>query len=149
MARKIYWGIAYSMIDFIKAIGKMDYNEFKALWANPTKKANFYLFLTDLIFMSLIMWMIYAVFLSEENKEELGALGHLGAMALYTSFQDGPIQNIVAQFAGDLNPPAYSIIKNIVNQSTAVITGDKNLWEGATSTFGFMSDLKYIGDKLD
>ena len=66
-----------------------------------------------------------------------------------TSFQDGPIQNIVAQFAGDLNPPAYSIIKNIVNQSTAVITGDKNLWEGATSTFGFMSDLKYIGDKLD
>jgi hypothetical protein len=73
------------------------------------------------------MWMIYAVFLSEENKEELGALGHLGAMALYTSFQDGPIQNIVAQFAGDLNPPAYSIIKNIVNQSTAVITGDKNL----------------------
>ena len=41
-------------------------------------------------------------------------------MALYTSFQDGPIQNIVAQFAGDLNPPAYSIIKNIVNQSTAV-----------------------------
>lgn len=142
-------GIAYSMIDFLKAIGKMDYNEFKALWANPTKKANFYLFLTDLIFMSLIMWMIYAVFLSEENKEELGALGHLGAMALYTSFQDGPIQNIVAQFAGDLNPPAYSIIKNIVNQSTAVITGDKNLWEGATSTFGFMSDLKYIGDKLD
>ena len=99
--------------------------------------------------MSLIMWMIYAVFLSEENKEELGALGHLGAMALYTSFQDGLIQNIVAQFAGDLNPPAYSIIKNIVNQSTAVITGDKNLWEGATSTFGFMSDLKYIGDKLD
>ncbi len=77
--------------------------------------------------MSLIMWMIYAVFLSGETKEELGALGHLGAMALYTSFQDGPIQNIVAQFAGDLNPPAYSIIKNIVNQSTAVITGDKNL----------------------
>ena len=24
-------GIAYSMIDFLKAIGKMDYNEFKAL----------------------------------------------------------------------------------------------------------------------
>ena len=142
-------GIAYSIVDFGNALRKMDLNEFKAMWANPTKKANFYLMLTDLIFMSLIMLMIHAVFLSGEAKEELGPLGHLGTMALYTSFQDGPIYNIIAQFAGDLNPPAYSIVKNVVNQSTAVITGDKNLFDAATSTFGFMSDLKYIGDKLN
>jgi hypothetical protein len=77
--------------------------------------------------MGLMMLLIQAVFLSGDSKEDLGALGTVGAMALYTSFQDGPINNIIMSMGRDLNPPAYSIIKNIYKQTMNVVTGDQNL----------------------
>lgn len=141
-------GIAYSMWSMGAKLAKLDFQGLKEIWANPTKRANFYLFLTDMIFMGLMMLLIQAVFLSGDSKEDLGALGTVGAMALYTSFQDGPINNIIMSMGGDLNPPAYSIIKNVYKQTMNVVTGDQNLWDGAVNTFGVLSPLKYLSDQL-
>lgn len=38
-------GILYSLWDFGKALAHWDTAELKKLWANPTKKANFKIFL--------------------------------------------------------------------------------------------------------
>jgi hypothetical protein len=37
----------------------------------------------------------------------------MAAMALYTSFSDGPITQLLSSMGGDLNPPMYSQVKGI------------------------------------
>lgn len=133
-------GITYSIFSFIKAFYKLDYKGLKELWKNDTKRANFYLFLNDMIFMSILMWIINAFWLSD-NKDT-NPISRTMATAMYTSFSDGPIHQVIASMFGDLNPPALGIIKNIMNNTSAMITGDKNAWEAATGTFGALKNFK-------
>lgn len=141
-------GMAYSIIDFGKTLGKLDFKSFQELWKNDTKRANFYLFLHDMIWMSILMMIVKALWLSEDS-EDLGPVGHMFTTAMYTSFADGPIHEIATSMFGDLNPPAWGIVKNLYNQTSGVITGDKNLWDAATGSFGMLNDLRYIGNKLE
>lgn len=134
-------GIAYSMIDFGQALIKMDKEELNRLWKNDTKRANFYLFLTDMILMSIMMRIIYSLFLSDDS-EELGPLGSITANALYTSFSDGPITELIASMGGDLNPPMYSQVKSMYNNTISMITGDKSVGQWLTGTFGAARDFK-------
>lgn len=140
-------GIAYSIISFGKTLYKLDFNGFKELWKNPTKRANFYLFLHDMIWMSILMWIVKALFLSGE--EDLGPVGHLVGTSLYTSFSDGPITSIMSSMFGDLNPPMHSIVVNLYKQTSGIITGDVNLFDAGVNSFGALNSLKYIGDQLE
>ena len=140
-------GMAYSIASFGKKLYKLDFKGLQELWKNDTKRANFYLFLHDMILMSILMMIVKACWLSEDN--ELGPIGHMFGTAMYTSFSDGPIHQVVTSMLGDLNPPAWGIMKNIYSNASGVITGDKNLFEGMTGTFGVLNDLKYIGNKLE
>lgn len=139
-------GMLYSMASFGKAIYKLDYKGLKELWKNDTKRANFYLFLHDMVWMSILMAIMRAIM---SNTEEMGPAEHMIETAMYTSFSDGPIHEVMQSMFGDLNPPAVGVIKNIFNNTSAVITGDKNLFEGLTGTFGMLNDLRYIGNKLE
>ena len=56
-----------------------------------------------MILMSIIMWLIYSLLLSD--KEDLSPIESTTANALYTSFSDGPITELIASMGGDLNPP--------------------------------------------
>lgn len=140
-------GMLYSIFDFGKKLYKLDYKGLQELWRNDTKRANFYLFLNDMIFMSILMWIIKACWLSEDN--ELGPIGHMFGTAMYTSFSDGPIHQVATSMFGDLNPPAWGIMKNIFSNTSDMITGDKNVFEAATGTFGMLGDLKYIGNQIE
>lgn len=140
-------GMLYSMWSFTKALAKMDINEWKALWANETKRANFVTFCTDMIWMAIMMWIIAAIFMGD--KEEQTPLAHGLTSAVYNSFADGPIINIIASMGGDLNPPSYSIVKNLCKQTWSVLTGDKSVFDGLTNSIGALNDFKYVTNQLD
>lgn len=106
-------GIAYSMIDFSKKLATLDYRGLQELWQNDIKRANLKLFLTDMIWMSIMMWLITAMFSTLKEENEYGPVSHLFESALYNSFADGNIYTILSSMGGDLNPPSYSIIKNL------------------------------------
>lgn len=138
-------GMLYSMWDFTKAAWTMDWKKLKELWGNQTKQANFKLFLWDMIFMSIAMWIIDALFLSNDDIE-LGAGGHMAATALYTSFSDGPIWGVLGSMFGDLNPPMYTNAKNLVLNTWQALSGKKDISKALYSSFGALGDLKYATD---
>ena len=136
-------GMLYTMWSFGENLVKWDQEALKEFWKHPTKRANLYLMLNDFVFMSLMMWLVKSLFLSEDSPE-LGALGHLGASALYTSFSDGPIWSVGESMFGDLNPPMYSTIKSIWSNTCSAITGKKGVFESVVNTFGVLKPLKEV-----
>lgn len=140
-------GIAYSMFDFGRALIKMDTQELKELWANDTKRANFYLFLNDMVLYSILMAILGSLFFGEEDTEWTPGT-HMAAMALYTSFSDGPITQLLSSMGGDLNPPMYSQVKGIWDNSKDVIFGDMPINKYLTKSFGALRDLEYTAKAL-
>ena len=136
-------GIAYSMWDFGHSLVKMNSQDLKELWKNDTKRANLFLFINDMILMSIIMAAIQALLLDNEEIEWNPGT-HMMAMALYTSFSDGPITQLLSSLGGDLNPPMYSQVKNLYRNTVNVITGDMKISEYFTGTFGALRDLEYL-----
>lgn len=135
-------GILYSMLSFGESIWHLDFKEFRELWQNDTKRANFWLFFIDMGVMSALMMLIMA--LIEEREEAPGPINHLIESAMYQSFSDGPILNIAQAFMGDLNPPAYLQMKNMYRQFTKLLTGNSTAFDFMTNTVGALSDLKYL-----
>jgi hypothetical protein len=133
-------GIMWSMFSYLKALSTLNTSEFNKLWKDDIKRANLFLFLHDMLLMLLLGLLVKALFSWDDIKEEPW-IKRWTASALYGSFQDGPVQNIIGGMIRDLNPPAYSIFKNMFNNVGDVITGDKNLWEGVTSNFGALREL--------
>ena len=133
-------GIMWSMFSYLKALSTLNTSEFNKLWKDDIKRANLFLFLHDMLLMLLLGLLVKALFSWDDIKEEPW-IKRWTASALYGSFQDGPVQNIIGGMIGDLNPPAYSIFKNMFNNVGDIITGDKNLWEGVTSNFGALREL--------
>lgn len=66
------------------------------------------------------------------------------AMALYTSFSDGPITQLLSSMGGDLNPPMYTTVKSMYNNSVNLFTGDMEISKYLTGTFGALRDLEYL-----
>lgn len=62
-------GILYSLWDFGKALVHWDTAELKKLWANPTKKANFKIFLWDMIWMHILMAIVGSLILYNDEVE--------------------------------------------------------------------------------
>jgi hypothetical protein len=63
---------------------------------------------------------------------------------LYTSFQDGPIDQIVESMFSDLNPPMMSQVQNIFQQAGNLVTGDQGLGDSIVNTFGVLAPLKHL-----
>lgn len=140
---KFMEGIAYSMWDFGNALAKMNTQDLKELWKNDTKRANFYLFLIDMALMSAIMAVIQALLLDNDEIEWTPS-SHMLAMALYTSFSDGPITQLLSSMGGDLNPPMYTTVKSMYNNTVNLVTGDMEISKYLTGTFGALRDLEYL-----
>ena len=107
----------------------MNTQDLKELWKNDTKRANFYLFLIDMLLMSAIMAVIQALLLDNDEIEWTPS-SHMLAMALYTSFSDGPITQLLSSMGGDLNPPMYTTVKSMYNNTVNLVTGDMEISNG-------------------
>ena len=141
-------GIAYSMCSFGKALLTMDTNKWNELWANPTKRANFKLFLHDMIWSSLIMWIIQQVFLTPSEGEEISSIQNFIGTTLYMSYMDGPIHSVLSGMVGDLNPPSYTISKKIFNNALSILSGSENAAENALRSFGALKSFTYVGSNF-
>ena len=132
-------GMAYSMLDFGKALYHMDFQKFKELWANPTKRANFKLFLNDMVWMSIIAAIISA--LLGDNDETVW--GHALVVPTIQALGDGNIYTIAKSMVGDINPAIMSQGSKIINNTWDLITGQKSFGKALTGTFGSLNSLKY------
>lgn len=141
-------GIFYTLGSIGTKLIKLDYQGLKEIWKSDTKRANVYLFLHDMIWLSILMWIIKSIWLSDKDND-LGPIGYTAASALYTSFSDGPITGILTSMFGDLNPPSYRIIKNLTKQTVDFISGEKNAFESIVNSFGALNVFKYYGQQLE
>lgn len=106
-------GIVYSVVDLGKKIMSLDFKGMKELWANPTKQANLKLFISDMIWMSMMIWLLSLVFDYLKEEGDYTPVVHVFDSALTNSFADGNIINIMEAMGSDLNPPSYRIIQNL------------------------------------
>ena len=136
-------GILWSLVSTAKAIASLDQKQLNELWQDDLKRANLFLFLHDVALMMLLALLVKALFSWDDLKEEPW-IKRWTASALYGSFQDGPIQNIIGGMVGDLNPPAYSILKNMVSTTGEVLTGDRSLWDATTNNVGALRELNNV-----
>lgn len=141
-------GIVYSIVDLGKKIMSLDFNGMKELWANPTKQANLKLFISDMIWMSMMIWLLSLVFDYLKEEGEYTPVVHVFDSALTNSFADGNIINIMEAMGSDLNPPSYRIIQNLWKQTTGIITGDTSVIDAAINSFGALNSLKYLGETI-
>lgn len=132
-------GMAYSMLDFGNALYHIDFQKFKELWANPTKRANFKLFLNDMVWMSIIAAIISL--LLGDNDETVW--GHALVVPTIQALGDGNIVTIAQSMVGDINPAIMSQGSKIINNTWDLITGQKSFGKALTGTFGSLNSLKY------
>ncbi|MBQ0113468.1 MAG: hypothetical protein KBT03_10085 [Bacteroidales bacterium] len=136
-------GIAYTMWDCIKSL--KDPAKFKEIWKDEAKRANIKLFLWDMVWMSIMMYIIKALLL--DDKENMTPLKHFSSTALYQSFADGPITNVMSQFS-DFNPPAWRIVSQVIDNTSEILTDDRTLFQHATNMFGALNDFKYMENAI-
>lgn len=132
-------GMFYSVWGFGSKLIKMDFKEFKEMWKNDTKRANFKLFLHDMVWLSILSMIIMA--LLGENDETVA--GHALVIPVVQAFGDGNAFSIISSMFGDINPAMMTSVYKIWNNTTDVLTGDKTLSRALTGTFGSLSSLKY------
>lgn len=140
-------GIAYSMIDFGKALFTMNWSQWQKLWANDVKRANFKLFIRDMLWASIMMWIIKAVFLDNDDVE-LNPISYTLSNALYNSYADGPIHNVLGSTFNSFNPPMVNIIQDYFTNFSELMSGDSSLFEAATNSFGVLKSFKYLGYQI-
>lgn len=140
-------GIAWTLFDFGKALYKLDHKELKELWANDMKRANLKLALWDMVWAQIMMWIVATMFLSGDS-EDYTPISHGLASALYNSFSDMPITDVVISMTSDASPPSFSAMKNIFNQTGDVLSGDKGLFDATINSFGALRELRYVGSQL-
>lgn len=119
-------GILYSILSLGKAIKSLNYQQLKEVWRDPVKRSNLKLALLDLVWMSIMMMIVKALFEEIKENGDYGPGAHFLETAWYNSFSDGNIVAILSSMS-DMNPPSFSIISNIWDQTTSVLTGDKNV----------------------
>ena len=100
-----------------------------------------------MVLYSILMAILGSLFFGEEDVEWTPGT-HMAAMALYTSFSDGPITQLLSSMGGDLNPPMYSQVKGIWDNTKSVIFGDMEINKYLTKSFGALRDLEYTAKAL-
>lgn len=97
--------------------------------------------------MHILMAIVGSLILYNDEVE-LNPVEWTFASALYTSFQDGPIDQIVQSMFSDLNPPMMSQVQNIFRQAGNMVTGDQGLGDTIVNTFGALAPLKHLEEAL-
>lgn len=154
-------GILRSYIDFFKQIKSLNWEGVKEILNNPMKKANLMLGLHDCVWASLMILLITGLFgllldgewTTDTSKVARSARkagwGHSFAFNIaYGSFTDFPIWSSIQSMLGDWNPPAWTSAKRLVENTGAVILGNKTLFQAVTNTVGAAADLKGWADAL-
>lgn len=136
-------GIAYTIANSVSALWHRDWDEFKHQMENPTKKANFILFFRDMVWANIMMLIIAALFMDDDDTDKT-LLETSFISAWHQSYSDGPITNLISAQIGDINPPMYRTIKSMWNTTGDLIAGKKNAWEWAYSNFGALRDVATV-----
>lgn len=132
-------GMFYSVWDFGERLIKMDFKGFQELWKNDTKRANFKLFIHDMLWLYLISFIIQL--LLGDNDETVW--GHSFVTPVVQALGDGNAVSIMSSMFGDINPAMMTSVYKIWNNTTDMLTGDKTVSQALTGTFGSLSSLKY------
>ena len=140
-------GILYSMWDFTKTLCTLDFKKLKELWSVPVKRCNFKLFMHDMVWMSILMALMSALILNNDDVE-LNAGEWAAASAVYTSFSDGPITSIMSSMFGDLNPSMITQSKELVSNVGDAITGKKRWSKAMYSPVGALAPLNHMEEVI-
>lgn len=139
-------GILWSMLDYVKAVSKLNRTELQNLYKNPTKKANLKLFITDMGLAYLLMWLI-AAWMNNEDRD-VNTVTHFIEQSTYNAIGEAPFFATMAGMFGDFNPPAVNTMSNLWKQFSGVMTGDKNMLDAAVNSFGALSDVRYYMNQV-
>lgn len=155
-------GMWQSSMNFISKGMRLDGKALKELWKNPMKRANFCLMLNDLIFASLMMLMLNALFgisigsdewwnknkVRNEMRDE-NWIKQWGYKVSLGAFQDGPITSIVSQMLSDLNPPIITSVTKLIDTTNKLIIGDTSLATAVVSNFGALREFQGLTREWD
>lgn len=154
-------GIGRSYIGFFNNIKSWDWQTVKEKWSNPIERDNILLGIHDCVFASLMTMILTGLFgmmlngewTTDSNKVARAARdAGWGASFAYNvsvgSFQDFPIWSSLKAIGGDWNPPLWTSAKRIVENSGAVIMGNKSIFQAITNTVGAAADLKGLANRL-
>lgn len=100
-----------------------------------------------MLWASIMMWIIKAVLLDNEDVE-LNPISYTLSNALYNSYADGPIHNVLGSTFNSFNPPMVNIIQDYFTNFSELMSGDSSLFEAATNSFGVLKSFKYLGYQI-
>lgn len=154
-------GIARSYLKFFKDIKSWDWETIKEKWKDPIERDNILLGMHDCILASLMIMIITGLFglafkgewITDTKKvaraaRDSGWGGSFAFNVLSGSFQDFPIWSTLNSILGDWNPPAWTAGKRVIENTGAVIFGDKSVFQALTNTVGAAADLKGLANRL-
>lgn len=154
-------GMGRSFIKFAKDIKSWNIADFKEKWNNPVERDNIILGLHDCLLMTLMMMLVTALFGLALNGEWTTDRAKVSKAArdagwgpsflynvAYGSFEDFPFWQSLKSMFGDFNPSMVISAKRIVENSGAVIMGNKSIFQAVTNTVGAASDLKGLANRL-
>lgn len=131
-------GIAYSILKQFKEI--RSYEQFVEYWKDPLKRGNLKLFFHDMIIMAMFSALVKYAF-DWDNLDDAPAAKKWIGLALWGSFQDGPIQNVIGNIVST-TPPSVGIVKNLYNTWKNFVIDDTTLWDATASSFGALREFK-------
>lgn len=148
-------GMFHSSWSVIKTLN--DPKEFKKMWSNPLKKAQFILSLNDTLLMalmSLILTALFAGIVDEDNwwsskdvmsaTRESGMIPDFGYKIFWGMTQDSNIFNVVSSMFSDVNPPLFTSTKKLASTIGSTLAGNTGLAEAIVSQFGALKPLQTI-----
>ncbi len=146
-------GMFHSSWSVIKTLN--DPKEFKKIWNNPLKRAQFILSLNDTLLMalmSLILTALFAGIVDEDNwwsskdvmsaTRESGMIPDFGYKVFWGMTQDSNIFNVVSSMFSDVNPPLFTSIKKLASTIGSTLAGNTGLAEAIVSQFGALKPLQ-------
>ncbi len=154
-------GMARSYLKFATDVLHWDWAEWKRRWNEPIERDNILLGLHDCLFMSLMMLLMTALFgiafegewTTDHQKiaramQKNGWGPSLAYNIAYGSFQDFPFWQVGASMFSDLNPTAIISAKRVIQNTGAVIMGNKTIFQAATNTIGALNDLRGVANNI-
>ena len=154
-------GMARSYLKFATDVLHWDWAEWKRRWNEPIERDNILLGLHDCLFMSLMMLLMTALFgiafegewTTDHQKiaramQKNGWGPSLAYNIAYGSFQDFPFWQVGSSMFSDLNPTAITSAKRIIQNTGAVIMGNKTIFQAATNTIGALNDLRGVANNI-
>ena len=154
-------GMARSYFKFAKDVKELNWADLKEKWDNPIERDNVLIGLHDCLFMSLMMLLVTGLFgmifdgkWTTDRTEVARSMQKHGwgpsfmYNVAYGSFSDFPFWQSVGSMFNDLNPPVVISAKRLVENTGAVVVGDKTVAQALTNTIGAAADLRGWANKL-